>query len=258
MSTIQSLKNFIRHGKQARLVTPHAEPTTNVSPIHAQHQRQPQNTSAAGNLDAIESKLGNGQAAGQKSPDGQSQHKRAREAEIEKIVAEERQMSSQMPKYPGLERWVLLEKMGDGAFSNVYRAKDATGPYDQVAIKVVRKYEMNSTQVGLFPSVACFLRRFANLFVGQRANILKEVQIMRQIDHPNIVKLIDFSEARQYYYIVLELCPGGELFHQIVRLTYFSEELSRHVILQVAKAIEYLHETSGVVHRYVPPFVVRC
>lgn len=85
----------------------------------------------------------------------------------------------------------------------------------------------------------------------QRANILKEVQIMRQIDHPNIVKLIDFSEAHHYYYIVLELCPGGELFHQIVRLTYFSEELSRHVIVQVAKAIEYLHEVSGVVHRYV-------
>lgn len=78
---------------------------------------------------------------------------------------------------------------------------------------------------------------------------------MRQIEHPNIVKLIDFAEARQYYYIVLELCPGGELFHQIVRLTYFSEDLSRHVILQVAQAIEYLHETSGVVHRYAgfPP-----
>ena len=53
-----------------------------------------------------------------------------------------------MPKYPGLERWVLLEKMGDGAFSNVYRAKDATGQYDQAAIKVVRKFEMNSSQVG--------------------------------------------------------------------------------------------------------------
>jgi serine/threonine protein kinase len=37
-----------------------------------------------------------------------------------------------------------------------------------------------------------------------------------------------------------------------VRLTYFSEDLSKHVIVQVAKAIEYLHETSGVVHRYVP------
>ena len=72
---------------------------------------------------------------------------------------------------------------------------------------------------------------------------------MRQIDHSNIVQLIDFSESKQYYFIVLELCPGGELFHQIVRLTYFSEELSRHVIIQVAKALEYLHETAGVVHR---------
>ena len=83
----------------------------------------------------------------------------------------------------------------------------------------------------------------------QRSNILKEVQIMRQLDHPNIIKLIDFSESKQYYYIVLELAPGGELFHQIVRLTYFSEELSRHVIIKVARALEYLHEEKGVVHR---------
>jgi serine/threonine protein kinase len=86
---------------------------------------------------------------------------------------------------------------------------------------------------------------------AQRANILKEVQIMRQLDHPNIIKLVDFSESRQYYYIILELAQGGELFHQIVRLTYFSEDLSRHVITQVAEALEYLHEEKGVVHRYV-------
>lgn len=85
----------------------------------------------------------------------------------------------------------------------------------------------------------------------QRANILKEVQIMRQLDHPNIVKLVDFHESRQYYFIILELAPGGELFHQIVRLTYFSEELSRHVITQVAEALLYLHEEKGVVHRCV-------
>lgn len=94
------------------------------------------------------------------------------------------------------------------------------------------------------------LSPLADPALPQRANILKEVQIMRQLDHPNIVKLVEFSEARQYYYIVLELCPGGELFHQIVRLTYFSEDLARHVIVQVAKALDYLHEEAGVVHRY--------
>lgn len=77
---------------------------------------------------------------------------------------------------------------------------------------------------------------------------------MRQLDHPNIVKLVDFSESKQYYYIILELAPGGELFHQIVRLTYFSEDLSRHVITQVAEALEYLHEEKGVVHRFVLSF----
>jgi serine/threonine protein kinase len=44
---------------------------------------------------------------------------------------------------------------------------------------------------------------------------------------------------------------GGELFHQIVKLTYFSEALSRHVIAQVAHGIHYLHEERGVVHRCV-------
>lgn len=147
MSTIQNLKNFIRHGKQARLVTPHAEPTTNVSAVHAQQQRQPQGQypPAAGNLDAIENKQGNGQTV--KPADAQSKNSRNREAEIQQIVEEEKQSKSKMPKYPGLERWILIDKMGDGAFSNVYRAKDSTGQYDEVAIKVVRKFEMNSNQV---------------------------------------------------------------------------------------------------------------
>ena len=164
MSTIQSLKNFIRHGKQARVVTPHAEPTTNVSPVHAQPERQPQGrySPAVGGLDAIDSRLGNKPADQSPQPadhhqqqhqqpqqqqQQQQQSKRNRDAEVEKIVAEERFSSSQMPNYPGLERWMLLEKMGDGAFSNVYRAKDTMGDFDQVAIKVVRKFEMNSSQV---------------------------------------------------------------------------------------------------------------
>ena len=46
---------------------------------------------------------------------------------------------------------------------------------------------------------------------------------------------------------------GGELFHQIVKLTYFSENLARHVILQAVHGIRYLHEERGVVHRDIKP-----
>ncbi|KAJ5723947.1 Serine/threonine-protein kinase srk1 [Penicillium malachiteum] len=245
MSTIQNIKNFIRHGKQARLVT-HSEPTTDVSTIHAEQQPHAQGQFSPG-LGSFDPEFrGNGPAASQKRTE--SQVRQDRSVEIERLVQEENVTRSKMPKYPGLERWILVEKMGDGAFSNVYRAKDSTTEYGEVAIKVVRKFEMNSNQSDhLHPSVKKVPK------AAERANILKEVQIMRNLDHPNIVKLIDFSESRQYYYIILELCPGGELFHQIVRLTYFSEDLSRHVILQVAKAIEYLHETSGVVHRDIKP-----
>lgn len=272
MAVIENFKNFLRHGKQARANPPHADPTTNVSNVHAQHQRhnnyapepnhyaisdpnvlqhQPLQGSAGAKVgDFSAAAVDNrnvaaqaGDAAARAAGDHQKHqaHKQAgttdRKGDIdptvlERIVAEEREAKGKLPKYPGLERYTLVEKMGDGAFSNVYRAKDNKGEYDEVAIKVVRKFEMNSSQ---------------------RANILKEVQIMRQLDHPNIVKLVDFNESRQYYYIVLELCPGGELFHQIVRLTYFSEDLARHVIIQVAKALEYLHEEAGVVHRDIKP-----
>ena len=92
--------------------------------------------------------MGSGQPQASQGSSPEVPVKRGREAEIEQIIAEEKSTRSKMPKYPGLERYVLLEKMGDGAFSNVYRAKDTTGEFDEVAIKVVRKFEMNSTQVG--------------------------------------------------------------------------------------------------------------
>ncbi|CAG9989761.1 unnamed protein product [Clonostachys byssicola] len=257
MSTIQQLKNFIRHGKQARAANfneeparkhdsapqapkqavttmPDSEPQLGHAP-----QAQPLNVYSEAPGDAQNRAAQAAHAAAHHVEPAQqvqnktaTKSKRVDESNLAKLIAEENASKSKFPRYPGLERWELVEKMGDGAFSNVYRAKDLQGDLGEVAIKVVRKYEMNNMQ---------------------RSNILKEVQIMRQLDHPNIIKLVEFAESRQYYYIVLELAPGGELFHQIVRLTYFSEDLSRHVIVQVAKALEYLHEEKGVVHRDIKP-----
>jgi hypothetical protein len=165
MSTIQNLKNFIRHGKQARVVDPpRDQPTTNLSPIHAQqqkyqphaisepavgHQKQQQYQTSpqdysTGAVDNRNVAAQAGGAAAQAA--GKNQKVQGRDAEIQAIVEEEREKASKMPKYPGLERFILVEKMGDGAFSNVYRARD-TRTGHEVAIKVVRKFEMNSNQV---------------------------------------------------------------------------------------------------------------
>ncbi|KAK6331209.1 hypothetical protein TWF696_003269 [Orbilia brochopaga] len=247
MPMIENLKNFIRHGKQARDPGPapattasthaHAHAVTEPHSDHHHHskhhgEKAGDHAIPAGGAQANLAAQAEHQIAPKQPPKQHVDESEDRDTAVARIVAEERESRGKLPRYPGLERWILLEKMGDGAFSNVYRAKDSLGELGEVAIKVVRKYELSSSQ---------------------RANILKEVQIMRQLNHPNIVKLISFSESKSYYYIILELCQGGELFHQIVRLTYFSEDLSRHVIVQVAEALRYLHEEKGVVHRDIKP-----
>lgn len=73
--------------------------------------------------------------------------------EAERIVAEEKAQGERMPSYDGLEDYTLIEKMGDGAFSNVYKAVEKkTGR--KVAVKVVRKYELNHSQVSARPANA--------------------------------------------------------------------------------------------------------
>lgn len=93
--------------------------------------------------------------------------------------------------------------------------------------------------------------RLGFLTSTQNASMCKEIEIMRQMSHPNLIQLIDTIDTNEYCYIIMELCTGGELFNQVVKLTYLSEDLSRHVILQVARAVQYLHQTLGIVHRLV-------
>ncbi|KAG1467843.1 hypothetical protein G6F56_004183 [Rhizopus delemar] len=148
-----------------------------------------------------------------------------------RIIEEENKAKCTMPSYPELEAYQLTVKLGDGAFSRVYEAINLE-TNEKVAIKVVRKTDLNTQQ---------------------KSSVRKEIQIMRALDHPSIIKLLDFIETKDHFFLILEVCEGGELFHQIVRLTYLSEDLSRHCIYQVADGIRYLHEEKGVVHRDIKP-----
>ncbi|CZS92427.1 uncharacterized protein RAG0_02921 [Rhynchosporium agropyri] len=121
--------------------------------------------------------------------------------------------------------------MGKGAFGDVYRAHDLIGGLGTVAIKRIRKVSA----------------------AGQKEAIEQEVEIMRNLNHDGIVKLLDFTETLETYCIVLELISGGDILDKVIRLTYFSEDLSRHVIAQVEQALHYLHDECGIVHRDIKP-----
>lgn len=79
------------------------------------------------------------------------------------------------------------------------------------AIKSIRKSKVNKMEV---------LRR--------------EVQILKEVNHPNIIKLIDVYEDDKYLHLITELCTGGELFDRIISKTQ-SEEGTPYVIPYVIK-----------------------
>ncbi|KAJ1898379.1 MAPK-activated protein kinase Srk1 [Kickxella alabastrina] len=128
--------------------------------------------------------------------------------------------------FPTIDGYTVMGRIGEGAFSKVYRARqNATG--EDVAIKAICKTGLTAVQT---------------------ANIHKEVAIMDSLRHSRIIKLHGFCESHDYFYLVMEYAEGGELFDRVLQLTYLSERLVRHVIIQVAEAVQYLH-ANGIVQR---------
>ena len=58
----------------------------------------------------------------------------------------------------------------------------------------------------------------------------KEIAILKQLDHPNILKLYEVFQDEKRYYLVTELCKGGELFDEIIKNGVFSEKAAAEVI----------------------------
>lgn len=134
-------------GKQARVTQPQAEPTTHVSPITAHQQRAAKTESNTSQRRADEQNMAHQAQKDDASRTQKAGGKKVDPDTLARMVAEDNESKGKLPRYPGLERWRLIEKMGDGAFSNVYKAVDLEGSAGEVAIKVVRKFEMNSSQV---------------------------------------------------------------------------------------------------------------
>ncbi|KAA8917805.1 hypothetical protein TRICI_000043 [Trichomonascus ciferrii] len=78
----------------------------------------------------------------------ESSRKDAYDVAVKQIVAEEKEQRTRLPRYQGLQedRFKLQEKIGDGAFSVVYRALDLK-TNQQVAVKVIHKQDLSSSQV---------------------------------------------------------------------------------------------------------------
>ena len=125
-----------------------------------------------------------------------------------------------------------LQKLGSGAFAEVnlcYHKPTKT----KRAVKLIHKSGLTSSQIDpVFK--------------------LKEIQILKGLDHPNILKCFEIFEDSRYFYLATEYCPAGDLFSQIVKLDHFSESQAAEIMYQMISALMYCHERR-VIHRDLKP-----
>jgi serine/threonine protein kinase len=79
-----------------------------------------------------------------------------------------------------------------------------------------------------------------------------EIRVHQQLHHPSVVALVDLLEDRNYYYVVMEFCAGGELFQYIVSHERLAESQAKPLIQQILQGIGFLH-MMGVSHRDLKP-----
>ncbi|CAN0117061.1 unnamed protein product, partial [Hapterophycus canaliculatus] len=70
----------------------------------------------------------------------------------------------------------------------------------------------------------------------------RQVNILRDLDHPNVVKILQFyPKDPGYYFVVLEYVPGGELFDRVAKKETYNEREARDVCKVLVDIVGYLH-----------------
>ncbi|KAL6111273.1 uncharacterized protein ACO6RY_08290 [Pungitius sinensis] len=118
-------------------------------------------------------------------------------------------------------------KMGSGSFSEVFMVREKTTG-NMYALKCLKKQHL------------------------AHSKLENEINVLRRIQHENVVGLEDFYESRTHYYLVMQLVSGGELFDRIIERGVYTEKDASTVIQQVLQAVRYLHQNS-IVHRDLKP-----
>jgi len=122
--------------------------------------------------------------------------------------------------------------LGAGAFGKVFLSESIANPAFKVAIKVLNKSKLGN----------------------QIDSIKEEVSILQKLDHPNIVKYYETYIDTKYLYLVMEYCPGGELFEKIAsqKDQLFNESEACVIMEKLLRAINHCH-ANNIVHRDIKP-----
>ena len=120
-----------------------------------------------------------------------------------------------------------LDDLGFGSYGVVKKVCLKSNPDMIRVIKIIRKAQ-------LIQSI-------------DNNKLLDEIIILKNLDHPNIMKLYEFFEDKKYYYMVSEFCDQGDLYDKLEKLKYMNQIVVKFLMEQIFNAVAYLH-SKGVLH----------
>ena len=131
-----------------------------------------------------------------------------------------------------IEDLTLIKCLGKGAFGEVYLTSRQGSKQKYATKKIDKKYVSR-------PKAKKYLDN--------------EIKILKEVDHPNIIKLYEVKETTQFFYLIMELCNGGSLADRLEEYIKknkkpFPEETVQYLMKQIMSAINYLH-SRNILHR---------
>jgi len=131
-----------------------------------------------------------------------------------------------------LDIYEVKEKLGNGKFGLVKLGINKQTK-EKVAIKIMNKKKMDTSDIELMRT---------------------EIEILKICQHPNIIRLYDIFENIDYIYIIMEYCPGGDLFSYLEKRKFqIPEERAAIIMNKMCEAVFYFQSYFGVIHRDLKP-----
>ena len=125
-----------------------------------------------------------------------------------------------------------LNMLGEGAYGKVVKVRHKVSKVLR-AMKIINKDKMS-------------------LGSEEEEALINEINVVKSLDHPNIMKVYEFFNKDNSLYIISELLSGGELLDKINEAGSLNEDVSSFLMKQIFSAVDFCHQ-KGIIHRDLKP-----